>query len=95
MTNKNNSVLYIGITDNIEERTKEHKLKKYPDSFTAKYNCSKLVYFEEFNLLEEATKREKQFKKWKRDWKIILIDEMNPDWIDLTINWNLNYNTLR
>ncbi|WP_042240044.1 GIY-YIG nuclease family protein [Jejuia pallidilutea] len=95
MTNKPNGVLYIGITDNIEERIKEHKLKVYPKSFTAKYNCDKLVYFEEFENGEEAVVREKRFKKWKRDWKIELIEDMNSSWLDLSINWNLNYNKLR
>jgi putative endonuclease len=95
MTNKTNSVLYIGITDNIEECAKEHKLKKYPDSFTAKYNCNELIYFEEHSFAETAIKREKQLKKWKREWKINLITNMNPSWSDLTMNWNLNYNKLR
>jgi len=57
MTNKNNTVLYIGVTDNIDERVKEHKLKVYPKSFTAKYNCNKLVYFEEYEDAHEATIR--------------------------------------
>ncbi len=95
MTNKPNGVLYIGVTDNIDERVKEHKLKIYQKSFTAKYNCDKLVYFEAFENGDKAVKREKQFKKWKRDWKIQLIEEMNPSWMDLSMNWNLNFRTLR
>lgn len=95
MANKPNGVLYIGITDDIDERVKEHKLKVYPKSFTAKYNCCMLVYFEEFENGNKALLREKQFKKWKRDWKIKLIQEMNPSWSDLSINWNLNFNKLR
>ncbi|WP_396602658.1 GIY-YIG nuclease family protein [Algibacter sp. R77976] len=87
--------LYIGVTDNIDERVKEHKLKIYPKSFTAKYNCDKLVYFEEFEKGDEAVAREKSFKKWKREWKIDLIQNMNPIWGDLSINWNLNFNKLR
>ena len=67
MVNKPNGTIYIGLTDNIEERVKEHKLKVYPNSFTAKYNCDKLVYFEEFQNDKEAIIREKRFKKWKRD----------------------------
>ena len=74
MSNKPQGVLYIGITDNIDERIKEHKLKIDPKSFTAKYNCDKLIYFEEFKSGSEAVRREKQFKKWKRDWKIKLIE---------------------
>jgi len=90
MTNKPNGVIYIGLTDNIDERVKEHKLKLYPRAFTARYNCDKLVYFEEFDNGQEASVREKQFKKWKRDWKIKLIKEMNPNWFDLSLNWNLS-----
>ncbi len=63
MTNRPDGVIYIGVTNNIEERVKEHKLKVYPKSFTAKYNCDKLIYFEEFENGGEAEKREKQFKK--------------------------------
>jgi putative endonuclease len=88
MSNKPKGVLYIGITDNIEERIKEHKLKYNPKSFTARYNCNKLIYFEEYKEGVEAIVRERQFKKWKRDWKIKLIEEMNPSWIDLSMNWN-------
>ncbi|MFD2916987.1 GIY-YIG nuclease family protein [Psychroserpens luteus] len=95
MSNNKDGVLYIGVTDNIEERVKEHKLKVYPKSFTAKYNCDNLIYFEEFENGNDAEKREKSFKKWKRDWKIELIEEMNFSWSDLSINWNLNYNKLK
>lgn len=95
MTNKKQGVLYIGITNNIDERVKEHKLKIFPKSFTAKYNCNILVYFEEYEDGSEAAKREVQFKKWKREWKIKLIEEMNPNWNDLSLNWNLNFNKLR
>ncbi len=95
MANKSNSVLYVGCTNNIDERIKEHKLKVYPKSFTAKYNCDKLVYFEEYQDGAEASKRESQMKKWKREWKENLIVEMNRSWSDLSMNWNLNFNKLR
>ena len=95
MANKPKGVLYIGVTDNIEERVKEHKLKVHPNSFTAKYNCDKLIYFEEFENGNEAEKRERNFKKWKRDWKIELVEDMNSDWAGLSTNWNLNFNKLR
>jgi len=95
MTNKKKGVLYIGCTDNIVERIKEHKLKKYPRAFTARYNCKMLVYFEEYEVGKEASIRETQFKKWKRDWKIKLIEDMNPNWIDLSTNWNLGLNKFR
>jgi putative endonuclease len=95
MSNKPKGVIYIGVTDNLDERVKEHKLKLYPKSFTAKYNCNKLIYFEEFEKGNEAEKREKQLKKWKRGWKVQIIEELNPSWSDLTLNWNLNYNSIR
>ena len=89
MANKQNGEFYIGYTDNIDERLREHKNKVYRKSFTARYNCELLVYFEEFENGEEASLREKQFKKWKREWKVKLIEEMNPNWSDLSLNWNL------
>ncbi len=95
MANKPNGVIYIGVTDNIEERVKEHKLKLYPNSFTAKYNCNKLIYFEEITDAENAYNREKRLKKWKRGWKIKLIENMNPSWMDLSLNWNFNMNKFR
>lgn len=95
MSNKKDGVLYIGVTDFIEERVKEHKLKVYPKSFTARYNCDKLIYFEEFENGSEAMIREKQFKKWKREWKVKLIEEMNPVWADLSLNWNLDFRKFR
>jgi|TARA_B100000949_G_C14146403_1_gene392854 putative endonuclease len=95
MTNKPNGVLYIGVTDDINSRVIEHKIKFYPKSFTARYNCDKLIYLEEFSEVAEALKRERQFKKWKRDWKINLIKEMNPSRFDLSLNWNLDLNKHR
>ncbi len=59
-------------------------------SFTAKYNCDKLVYFEEYGDANEATIREKRMKKWKREWKVKVIEDMNPSWMDLSMNWKLN-----
>lgn len=95
MSNRPKGVIYIGMTDNLDERVKEHKLKVYPKSFTARYNCDKLIYFETFDNGMKAAKRERNFKKWKRDWKIELIEEMNPNWGDLSANWNLDFNKLR
>ena len=95
MSNKPKGVIYIGCTDNLDERVKEHKLKINLRSFTARYNCDKLVYFEEFKDGYKASKREAQMKKWKRQWKINLIEDMNASWNDLSINWNLNFNKLR
>ena len=95
MTNKPDGVIYIGSTDNIIERVKEHKLKIYPKSFTARYNCDKLVYVEEYDNGQEASVREKQMKKWKREWKLKLINSQNPSWMDISMNWNFNLNKHR
>ncbi len=92
MANKPNGVIYIDVTDNLDERVREHKYKIYPKSFTARYICENLVYFEEFDNGEDASTRERRFKKWKREWKVNLIEEMNPSWTDLSINWNLDNN---
>ena len=83
MTNKNNTVLYTGVTSNLANRVMEHKEHAYPGSFTAKYNIIKLVYFEGFTNIEEAINREKQIKAGSRQFKLNLIHTMNPQWLDL------------
>lgn len=95
MSNKHQGVIYVGVTDNLIERVKEHKLKVYPNSFTARYNCDKLIYFEELDNGLNATTREKQLKKWKREWKVNLIEEMNPTWMDISLNWNFDFSKIR
>ena len=87
LTNKNNTVLYTGFTDDIERRVNEHKTKISNKSFTARYNCNKLVYVEEFQDAKDALHREKQLKKYRRKWKENLINENNSDWLDLSENW--------
>lgn len=87
LTNKKNTVLYTGVTSDLEQRVYEHKTKFYPKSFTAKYNCDKLIYFEEFADIEEAIHREKQLKRYKRSFKENLINSLNPDWNDLSAGW--------
>jgi putative endonuclease len=82
MTNKYNNVLYVGVTSNLLLRVAEHKAK-INKGFTYKYNCNKLVYFEEFEVITDAIAREKQIKNWKREWKNDLICKDNPDWNDL------------
>jgi len=84
MSNENRTVLYIGVTSTLYWRILEHRGKKYPNSFTSKYKCFDLIYFESFTNIEKAIKREKQLKAWKREWKIELIKEMNPEMNDLT-----------
>ncbi len=83
MTNKNNTTLYIGVTSNLQSRVYEHKSKIYPKSFTAKYNLSKLVYYEGYQSIDEAISREKQLKAGSRQKKIDLIKQLNPSWLDL------------
>jgi putative endonuclease len=86
MTNKSNHVLYTGVTNNLERRVLEHKSKLNP-GFTTRYNCNKLVYFEEFQWVDEAIAREKQIKAGSRQKKINLIESVNPYWNDLSLDW--------
>ncbi|MDR0872105.1 MAG: GIY-YIG nuclease family protein [Prevotellaceae bacterium] len=86
MTNQHNSVLYIGVTNDLFRRANEHKTHQ-TKGFTDKYNCEKLVYFEEFNQIEEAIAREKQLKNWKREWKNALVDKANAEWRDLFLDF--------
>jgi len=82
LTNKNHSVLYIGVTSNLVKRIYAHKNHLFL-GFTKKYNVDKLVYYEKFYTIVDAIEREKQLKKWNRDWKIRLINKVNPGWRDL------------
>lgn len=82
MTNKRNTVLYTGVTNNLIRRVYEHK-QKLVDGFTKKYNITKLVYYEMFNNIENAISREKQIKGGSRQKKIELINNMNKEWRDL------------
>jgi putative endonuclease len=87
LTNKNNTVLYTGFTDDIVRRVDDHKRKEVSKSFTSRYNCDKLVYFESFELAQDAILREKQLKRYKREWKENLINTENSEWKDLSIDW--------
>jgi putative endonuclease len=82
LTNQYNTVTYIGVTNNLIKRVYQHKNKQV-EGFSKKYNLSKLVYFKSFEDIIEAIKREKQLKKWKRQYKIDLIEKLNPEWKDL------------
>ena len=86
MTNYSETTLYIGVTSNLEKRVWEHK-NKVVKGFTNKYNVNKLVYFELTDSIESAIKREKQLKRWHRQWKLNLIKENNPDFKDLSLDW--------
>ena len=83
MTNKSNTVLYAGVTSNIERRCYEHR-EKLIEGFSKRYNIVKLVYYETTNDIVVALKREKQIKAGSRAKKIQLINGMNPSWIDLS-----------
>ncbi|APY00410.1 GIY-YIG nuclease family protein [Lacinutrix venerupis] len=87
LSNKKNGTLYIGVTNDLERRIFEHK-KKLIEGFTKKYGLNKLIYFEQFQYINDAIEREKQLKNWNRSWKIELIEKENKDWTDLSSNWN-------
>jgi len=82
LTSKRNGTLYIGVTSNLPQRIWQHKNNQL-EGFNKKYNVKKLVYFEQHDTAESAITREKQIKKWKRDWKLKLIEKNNPQWKDL------------
>lgn len=79
---KKHGTLYLGVTNNLVRRIHEHKTKIVP-GFTAQYNVVRLVWFESYDDPTNAIAREKDIKKWRRDWKIRLIEEDNPEWSDL------------
>ena len=83
-------VLYIGVTNDIERRMREHKSGKF-DGFASKYNCNRLVWFEEYDTPGNAIARETQLKGWRRSKKIDLIERANPTWIDLSEEWGRTF----
>ncbi len=83
LSNATHTVLYIGVTRSLLRRVDEHRRHVYPKSFTAKYDVTKLVYFESFADIRDAIGREKQLKSWSRKRKNELVNARNPDWIDL------------
>lgn len=76
-------VLYVGVTNDLLRRVFEHRNKTDPNCFTSKYNVNRLVYAEPTTSVFDAIQREKQLKNWKRKWKLSLVEELNPDWMDL------------
>jgi len=82
LTSKKNGTLYIGLTNNLVRRIFEHK-SGLIKGFTKKYSVNKLVYFENYSDINAAILREKRLKKWKRQWKIEMIQKENPEWEDL------------
>ncbi len=83
VASKRNGTLYIGVTDNLIKRVYEHR-NSLVESFTKKYGAQTLVYYETTNDIVSAIAREKQMKKWKRQWKINAIEKDNPRWKDLS-----------
>lgn len=82
VASKKNGTLYIGVTNNLIKRIWEHRQNSI-EGFTKKYSIHVLVYYEEYTDINQAIEREKNLKKWNRNWKIKLIEEDNPNWVDL------------
>jgi putative endonuclease len=86
LSNWNNKVLYIGVTNDLQRRIHEHRQKLIP-GFTEKYNVNKLVYYEQTSDVISAISREKELKKWRREKKNTLVNGVNPEWKDLSLDW--------
>ncbi|GGD10612.1 GIY-YIG nuclease family protein [Aquisalinus flavus] len=82
LANRKNGTLYVGVTSDLATRVWQHRQKRHP-GFTARYDVHKLVWHSTFDSVEAAIDFEKRLKKWRRAWKIALIEERNPDWEDL------------
>lgn len=82
LASSRNGTLYIGVTSNLAQRIYQHK-EHLVDGFTKRYDVINLVWYEQHDTIESAILREKQMKKWKRLWKLRVIEEMNPNWSDL------------
>ncbi len=82
VANQRNGTIYVGMTDDLGGRIWQHKSKAHP-GFTATYGCDQLVWYEVCETREGAFRRERQIKEWRRSWKLKLIEEANPTWVDL------------
>jgi putative endonuclease len=82
LASSNHGTLYLGITSDLPKRIHQHKTHAFP-GFSSRYGVDRLVWYQEYDTALEAIECEKKMKKWRRDWKIKLIEEMNPDWSDL------------
>jgi putative endonuclease len=87
LASKRNGTLYVGVTADLLNRMQEHA-QGQGSQFVKKYGVNRLVYFEEYPLYADAIRRETNLKRWKREWKIALIEKHNPRWSDLLENWN-------
>ncbi len=88
LASKRNGTLYLGITSDLHGRIQAH-CEGRGSAFAKKYRVTRLVWFEEFPLYADAVQRETSLKRWKRAWKLELIEKVNPNWDDLTEKWNL------
>jgi len=88
LASERNGTLYIGVTSNLASRIEQH-LRGAGSQFAKKYHVKRLVWFEEYSLYADAIRRETAMKRWKRDWKLALIEKANPQWKDLTGEWRL------
>jgi putative endonuclease len=82
VASQRNGTIYIGMTDDLARRIHEHKIKLNP-GFTDRYGCHRLVWYETYDTRESAFQRERRLKEWRRSWKLMLIEEDNPTWVDL------------
>ncbi len=88
MSNKKDGMIYIGFSGNLKLRLIQHK-NRYSKGYVNRHHLTMLVYYEKFGKPNEAIKREKQIKKWNRQWKINLINDFNPNWDDLSYFFNI------
>lgn len=93
LSNKRNGTLYIGLTNDLQRRMLEHK-NAVVESFTKRYGLTQLVHVESYKYVNDALRREKQLKDWQRQWKIDLIEQQNPQWIDLYDQFFRSQNSL-
>jgi putative endonuclease len=87
LASRRNGTLYTGVTSDLHGRIQAHREGK-GSGFVKKYGVTRLVWFEEFPLYADAIQRETNLKRWKREWKLALIEKTNPDWDDLLEKWN-------
>jgi putative endonuclease len=82
LASQRNGTLYVGVTNDLVRRVHEHR-EKLVEGFTERYQVSRLVWFDQTDSVEEAIAHEKRLKRWRREWKLALIEKSNPDWLDL------------
>ena len=88
LANRKNGTLYVGCTTDLQARLAEHRERSNPKSFTTRYGVATLVYYEHFDSISEARVRERALKRYKRSWKVALIEEANPDWTAIPLDYD-------